>query len=409
MLAAGCSQQPAGTGCGPAAAVHALAGTGARAPVAASRDGRAVVAWESSVGGPVMAAVRAPDGAWSPSHTLSGRGAAAPRVAMSPQGAVAVWDAPGPDGRSRVEVAGERDGTWAPATALGTPEGSSPLKPRIAAGADGTVAVAWRTRRGLGVAVRTPGGTWSEDSVPGAHSVFELDVAVGRGGLVAVTWSATVASGRPLLTALRRPGGEWTAPEDLSARADVVSAPRIAAVGAGFAAVWTVRPDEDHEIVRAATTRGDAWGSAVTLAPVAPRALGLPRPPGPPTTGPSLAADGDAAVAAWSQGQGGGQQTAMVSRHAGGAWSAPRPVGDAPSSGWPAVADGGVVAFEELRGSALRVAVGRDGTSTCCAVASPPRVEASAPSAAPVADGTLVAWQNSNTGGVAASVARGCG
>lgn len=368
-----------------------------------------MVAWESSVGGPVMAAVRSPQGTWGPSEQLSGRGASAPGVVMTPQGGVAAWNAPGPGGASQVQVAAERNGTWTPPAALGPPEGPAPVKPRIAAGADGTVAVAWRTRAGLAVAVRTPGGDWRTDTVPGAHAVFELDVAVGAGDSVAVAWSATAGSGRPLLTSLRRSDGDWTAPQNLSAADVVVSAPRVAAVGAGFAAVWTVRPDEDHEIVRAATTRGDVWGDPVTLAPAAPRALGLPRPPGPPTTGPSLAADGDAAVAAWSQGRGGGHQTVMVSRHSGGAWSTPRAIGDAPSSGWASVAPGGVVAFEELRGSSLRVAAGRAATGACCAVVSPPRVEAGGPSAAPVAGGTLVAWQNANTGGVAASVAAGCG
>lgn len=222
-LVAAAASAPAGLGAEP---LFTGDGTRLAAPHLAAAGRVAVAAWGEAEPGAVRAAVRRA-GVWGPPTVVAaGRPGVVADVAVDAAGAplVAVLGLSAEDApRLRVYAAGA-DGTWTASPQL-APAGARFLRDvTLAAGPDGTVAVAFERydppngRSLVMAAVRTPPGAWTV--ARGLHrprAAYEYgpgpEVAAGPGGRVLVTWSDR---GRELLAASRGPGGRWTAPRPLA-------------------------------------------------------------------------------------------------------------------------------------------------------------------------------------------------
>lgn len=258
-----------------------------------------------SRGDPTIRAItRPPGGQWTASVPVSGAGDSdlwSPHVAVNPQGdAVAIWSAVD-------DVSSQR--------------------------------IVW-------VASRTSGGAWGEPVALSSDAVYFHDhqVAIDNQGNATAIWtefdggSAFVVRG-----ATRSSGGTWSAPVDVSARADGTATTTALAVNpAGDAVAAWIR--SDGQVVQAAyRAAGGAWG-----APVALSGRGL-------SSAPRVVVDPSGnATAVWEWSQSGIDLVQTARRIAGGGWGA---TVDLASGGSPRVAvdpQGRVIAIWTAPGPSVR-------------------------------------------------------
>lgn len=174
---------------------------------------------------------------WSAATAISGvnqpdptRGSQLNDVAVNASGlTIAAWDqftyATG--GPYTIGAAVQTNGRWgAPFTISGT-SGFS-MTPRVAVGADGTIAVSWTyenaalSQQSVLVAVKAPGApTWTTSTLatftPGGVSITRsVPVAVDATGNVTAAWNVWDGVRNVVQTATLAKGGQWSAPAQLS-------------------------------------------------------------------------------------------------------------------------------------------------------------------------------------------------
>jgi hypothetical protein len=190
----------------------------------------------------VEAAVRTSGGDWSAPDELStpAENGLSPRIAMNAAGsAVAAWSSVGGGLHSAVRPA---LGDWS------APQEISAIgvEPELAIDSNGNAFAIWQapgsTKQILRVAMRSPGGNWS---APGdlsaeaeAFQSYDLDASDAVG--VVATWTRGVSStSHEVQAAIRPPGGNWSAPQSLSAEGEDAGIPRLGFDATGNAiAVW---------------------------------------------------------------------------------------------------------------------------------------------------------------------------
>lgn len=227
----------------------------------------------------MLLAVAAPASAsWSASaalNTAPNKDASTPTVATDGAGtSTAVWVRSLDDtvGSAVVEVATRpAGGTWSAPQTLSTATDQTASLPRVTAAADGTVAIAW-LQGGVGpnddpatfATVRRPGGAWSTPAQLSGLAADEPQVAIRPDGRVIVLWNIDVAGGATVQSTTSRAGGGWNRTEQLTAPGRWGSFPSLAVGADGTAvAAWvdyvdeTGQPSANAAILPAGET---AWG-----------------------------------------------------------------------------------------------------------------------------------------------------
>ncbi len=200
-------------------------GPGAAEPsLALSRDGTAVAAWTVPAGtgpfatGPLLAAVRSTDGAWTAAATLAAGAARLPSAAAGNEGrAAAAWEDRGAAAPSVAVAEAGPGAAWAP------PQTVAPGQaPRAAANPAGDLALSWA---GAGTASATPilaalkpsGAPWPDGAelTPGAGLTWVeaslARVAIGATGRAFVAFLNPEGPGSATVTlATARAGEAWT-------------------------------------------------------------------------------------------------------------------------------------------------------------------------------------------------------
>jgi hypothetical protein len=266
-----------------------------RPVVAVGPDGRAAVAWQRSDSSDVsrqsvvQVAERPPGGPFTAARDLEtstlalGTAGPTPAIAIDRDGATRVaWIsvAGGSDSRAPVATRHSPGGDWSTPEPIGLPEAlepppfglfTSPFRPLLAAGRDGTTLLLWDRRVGTGAlhtlewATQPPGGTWGAPAsiTAPSSSSFWTDLALGASGGAAlrrdddsVYRSTVIANGSP------GPTEAVPVPTGL----DLVSTPDLAVDDRGTAVVVasTGGPGAPAALATARPA-GGAWGQPVTL------------------------------------------------------------------------------------------------------------------------------------------------
>ena len=241
-------------------------------------DNSAALAWAERAGGAwtVRSARRAGPGApWAETPPLVlGPGTSEPSVALSRDGtAVAAWTVPAGGGvfatGPLLAAVRATDGAWSGPVTLAA---SGALLPSAGAGADGRAAVAWEDRT-----TSTPTVTLIEAGLGTAWGAPQAighgqapRVASNAGGDLALLWAGPgTSAATPILVATRATGGTWPAPAVLTPGVGMTwieaSLARVAVGGTGraFAAVLDQEGPGSATVVLGAARPGEAW----TIAP----------------------------------------------------------------------------------------------------------------------------------------------
>lgn len=299
-----------------------------RPEVAVDSAGNAVAIWERHVGGVevVEASERPAGGDWSAPEVLSlpGEEGEESKVAIDASGdAIAFWIAGQSSTkyliRSAVRPPG---GEWSAPETLSEPL-SEAVTPVLAVDAASEAVAAWTVFRDgdrrLQGAIRSTDGAWSEPedlSAAGQH-VKALqdgpDVAIDATGNAIAVWTLEGSSNYIVQTAARPAGGDWGAPDDLSAPGQDAAEPAVAMNEAGEAvAVWT-HLDSSDTIQGAVRPAGGPWAGSDDLSVASQEARQ-----------PEVAIDeAGKAVAVWRRYDGSNMIVQGSVRPAGGAWAAP--------------------------------------------------------------------------------------
>jgi PKD repeat protein len=117
--------------------------------------------------------------------------------------------------------------------------------------------------------VRPAGGDWSDpdDLSDASQNAAEPDVAIDEAGEAVAVWTRSNGTNDIVQGAVRPAGGDWGAPDDLSASGQHGTSPVVAAnVAVGAVALWD-RPDGSHLRVQAAVRppNDDEWSNPDTL------------------------------------------------------------------------------------------------------------------------------------------------
>jgi PASTA domain len=303
------------------------AGQDAFAPqVALDPAGNEVAVWALVDGGryAVQAAARPAGGRWGAPQDLSAAGENAddPQVALNPGGdAVAVWRH-WRDSSATVQAAVRpARGKWGVPQDLSV-AGVVASGPDIALDSAGNAVAVWGRYNGndfiLQAAVRPAGGAWGAPqdlSAPGRDNGGP-QVALDSAGNAVVLWTRYGNGSNGVVQESARPaGGEWGAPENLSAIDEDAGGPQIALDPAGNAiAVWLRREGINSVVQAAARPAGGAWG--------APQDLSAD---GQDADVPQVALDqAGEAVAVWERLNGSNFIVQAAARSAGGAWGLPQ-------------------------------------------------------------------------------------
>ena len=222
------------------------------------------------------APIAAPQGPWGGASNVSRSGSPSddPRLAAAPTGAVSyVWE--GWDGATwqiRMRTRGPRGGFTPPITL--SPAGANHEDPRIAIGADGLTAVAWknmrRWNRTVQVRVRQPGaarfGPTRTISSPGADATQDR-IAVLPSGDVMVVWAQGQGGRRVIQSRVLRRGAKSFGPTVNVSRGPVVDSqaegdPSIGVAGDGAVTVaWEVATRDGSFVIQARRRSATgAWG-----------------------------------------------------------------------------------------------------------------------------------------------------
>jgi hypothetical protein len=296
-----------------------------------ANDG-AVAVWIRSDGTHqrVQAATRSPGGTWSGPTDLSAAGGDTfnAAVAVDPVGnATATWSrlsGPNTIVQTSVRPAG---GTWS------SPEdrselGQSATRPSVAAGPDGTVALAWERFNGIHYVVQATvrtAGVWStpaDDVSDVSLNAHDPDVGVDPAGRVTAVWTGFALGHQVIKSATRSPAGDWSAAANVSETDQESRSPAVGVDSAGNATAMWIRTSPGDRVQAASSSAGGAWGPVATLSD--------------PALNPSLprlgvGAGGTAAVVWTQQDSGGGFRARGASKPGGGTWSSAVPLGGQPS------------------------------------------------------------------------------
>lgn len=214
----------------------------------------------------VQAASRPAGGEWSESDDLSeaGENAHDPQVAIDPDGdAVATWNRWDSTASALIVQAAVRaaGNEWSAPDDLS--EARLPGEPApVAIDATGTAVAVWLAPDGddhitkgiLQAAVRPAGGEWSQsdDLSPSGQKADNPAVAAnGAVGAVAV-WRQNDGAEYRVQASVRPPGGEWSAPDDLSAAGQDADLPDLALDTAGNGIAVFGRDGDDGPFAQAA-------------------------------------------------------------------------------------------------------------------------------------------------------------
>ncbi len=167
---------------------------------AVGTDGTLAVAWESRLpttagyytSARAQAAIKAPGGGWGTQALLSdpdieGTG---PHVGIGPDGTTTVVWTSYDGANHKVATRVYRGGSWGPQVDL-TQSINSESNPQLAISPDGTAVVEFSNlAKGVGVAIRPPGGGWwpTDFIAPREQAGYDRALAVGS-GTVAVVWA----------------------------------------------------------------------------------------------------------------------------------------------------------------------------------------------------------------------------
>jgi PKD domain-containing protein len=214
--------------------------------VAIDAAGNAIAVWQrfDLSYNVISAAVRPAGGDWSAPDEFSaiGEHARAPRIAMNAAGAaVAGWTLLGGGVQAAVRPAG---GDWSSPDDVSA-AGESPGEAETAIDPNGSAFAIWPTPAGdrqvLRVAMLPAGGDWSEPDDLSARAdnfqSYDLDANAAAG--VVATWTREDGGIHEVQAAVRPPGGDWSEPDDLSAEGEDSGLPELAFDAAGNAvAIW---------------------------------------------------------------------------------------------------------------------------------------------------------------------------
>lgn len=213
--------------------------------IAFGGKGSAVAVWNRWNGAThtVVAAKRAPGGAWQSPLTISASHTSVPvpKVALdSADNATAVW-APGDNfGQVRAASRSASAATWGAPVSLS----SAGKDIDIAIDNQGNALAAWSSTAGGGgsriyVVRKAAGGSWGTPVPVSPAGAERPDVAFDGAGNAQLVWEASVGGNANILGARRLVGQAWSTPTTVAASADDELEPRLAVDHVGNAvAIW---------------------------------------------------------------------------------------------------------------------------------------------------------------------------
>ncbi|HET6996993.1 MAG TPA: PKD domain-containing protein [Solirubrobacterales bacterium] len=299
---------------------------GKQSRVGIDASGNAIAVWiteEAPSTFVVRSAARPPGGEWSEPEDVSDSisEAVTPWLALdAASGAVAVWTAF--EGGDRILQGAVRsaDGEWSEPDDLSEAgEDVTPLEaPDVAIDASGNAIAVWKLESSnfiVQAAVRPAGGDWEapDDLSAAGEDAGEPSVAVDEAGEAVAVWNR-LDGVDTIQTAVRPAGGDWAGPDDLSDGDQEAREPDVTMDEAGQAvAVWT-RYDGSNFIVQAAVRpAGDEWSD--------PDFLSVP---GQTSNAPVVATNAAVgAVAMWFRFDGANFRVQATVRPPGGEWPKP--------------------------------------------------------------------------------------
>ena len=242
-----------------------------------SGDRSAALIWAERAGGAwtVRAARRASTGAaWAETPPLAlGAGAAEPSLALSPDGtAVAAWTVPSGPGFFATgplhAAVRSTDGAWTAITPLA---GGGARIPSAAAGDDGRAAVAWEDRSAatpqVTVAEAGLGTVWGagQPVAPGEAP----RVGANASGDLVLSWAGVgTPSATPILAAVKQSGAPWPAGRELTPGEGLtwieasLAQVAIGGTGRGFVAFLDQEGPGSATATLAAARPGESWTTA---------------------------------------------------------------------------------------------------------------------------------------------------
>jgi hypothetical protein len=200
-----------------------------------------------------------------------------------------------------------------------SPGGKSASSPRIASDGRGNIVAVWREVDGDSTSIRAEfrekGEAWSDlrqISAPAA-STESPDLAMDRLGNAVAVWHRSTGRDSVVQAAVLPAGGNWSAPQDLSAAGDVAFGADVAVEAGRVTAVWTVVRERRSIVESSSRTIAGSWEPAETISA-----------PGENSYAPMVAMDdGGGAVAAWQWSDGGFLVVQASLRTSAGDWSVP--------------------------------------------------------------------------------------
>lgn len=241
--------------------------------VALDTAGNSVAVWKASgdLGNDVIRTAARPAGSdWSDPEDLFAEGGRTPQLAMNAAGdAVAVWT--GFDGVDDDEVtwAAVRpaDGNWSAPEELSVAGENDGFYPQVAIDAASNAIAVWQrfdlSHDIVQAAVRTAGGDWSApDEISAAgDNARSPRISMNAAGDAVAAWAVLFGGG--IQAAVRPVGGDWSAPEDVSAEG-VEPALAIDSSGSGFA-IWQGPGSTDQILRTSMRPPGGEWSEPEDL------------------------------------------------------------------------------------------------------------------------------------------------
>lgn len=259
---------------GPPATLTTSGGYPVLADTAISDDGDMAVAW--SVDRDIQLALRPSGGAWGAAETVVAD-AESPQIEYDGRGRLLVaWTEHHPGGPARIKVrAFTSSAGWAAPRVVAQRARGPMMVADLDVNDTGGAVLAWTwLRRGL-VSRGSTTGTWTTGLV--GRNAARMDVALGDGGLAALTWTRAVprengAVDLAYLVARQPQGGGWGAPAVLQTLRNVgppwPGAGGVTVDSTGHTTVaWQHRTSNGHWQVLAMRTRlGKPWAAPTRLA-----------------------------------------------------------------------------------------------------------------------------------------------
>jgi hypothetical protein len=202
---------------------------------------------------------------------------------------------------------------------LGNAEGA-----QVVVDSDGRATVVWDRNNGGNYIVQSStsldGGEWAAPddlSATGANAVVpQVSVSVNADGTAVAVWSRSNGSNTIIQSSTSINGGEWSTPvDDLSEVGGDAFYPQVTVDATGTAiAVWRTRSNGTNDIVQASTRpSGGSWSTPVDLSAA-----------GEDATNPQVTVGADGtAIAVWTRSNGTNDIVQASTRPSGGSWTTP--------------------------------------------------------------------------------------